>query len=113
MTLFLLISCTIGQPGPASEGSASVKAASAVKEIAVDAGTIANLAREIEQMSDPARARVAAGANPADEIAQMRVRMARIDTLHSALQEKMRAIEADIEGAGSPNLPHSTERKTE
>ncbi len=64
MFLLFAIACTIGEPGPATPGSTSARAAQTIRDIAHDAGAIANAAREIEEMSDPARSRVASGGEP-------------------------------------------------
>jgi hypothetical protein len=109
MILLLVLACTVGDSSPATPGSASAEAAAAVREIAVDAGAIANAAREIEQMSDPARSRVASGANPDHEIAKMRAKMAEIDAIHTELRAKLVAVEAQLATAAAAGVHSSAE----
>ena len=85
MFLFLL-ACTIGSEGPATPGSVSAVESNTVKSIAAQAGEVSNMARELEAMSSKARTRIAAGANPADEVARMEQLMKNIEPLEAELQ---------------------------
>ncbi len=92
----LLLACTVGAPGPATQGSPSAEAALRVQSIADKAGAVANAARELEQMSGPAREQVEAGLDPREHIRKMRATMAQIEALEQALQAELDAIEASL-----------------
>jgi uncharacterized protein YPO0396 len=85
MFLFLL-ACTIGSEGPATPGSVSALESKTVESIATKAGEVSNMARELEALSSKARTRIAAGSNPAEEVARMEQLMKNIETLEAELQ---------------------------
>ena len=93
---FLLLACTIGQSTPAQDGSASASMAAQAQSIADKAGAIANAARDLEQMSDPARERVAEGEDPRVHLEKMRAKMAEIEVLEAQLQTEVTAFEAGL-----------------
>jgi len=97
----VLLACTLGEPGPATAGSPAAEAAEKAQSISDKAGAIANAARELEQMSDPARERVAAGGDPAAEIAKMRQTMEKIERLEQSLRDELQALEAEIPESAS------------
>jgi hypothetical protein len=92
----MLLACAIGQPDPAADGSPSAQAATQAQTIADKAGAIANTARELEQMSDPARERVAEGEDPRAHMKRMREKMAQIEALEAELQAEVEAFEAKL-----------------
>ena len=92
----LLLACTIGQSTPAQDGSASAAMAVQVQSIADKAGAVANAARELEQMSDPARERVAEGEDPRAHMEKMRAKMAEIEALEAQLQTEVAAFESGL-----------------
>lgn len=91
MFLFLL-ACTVGSEGPATPGSVSATEINTVESIASKAGEVSNMARELEALSSKARTRIAAGSNPADEVARMEQLMKQIETLEADLQETNNAM---------------------
>jgi hypothetical protein len=92
----ILLACAIGQPDPAAVGSPSAQSAAQAQTIADKAGAIANAARELEQMSDPARERVAEGEDPHAHMQKMREKMAQIEVLEAELQVEVEAFEAGL-----------------
>ena len=94
--LWLLLACTVGSTGPATEGSPSAQEAAEVGQIAETAGAIANAARELESLSKPARDRIAAGGDPAAEVARAQMLMERITTLEAKLQADLDALETRV-----------------
>lgn len=94
------LACVIGGGGPASEGSQSQQEAQAMGRIADQAGAIANAARELESMSGPARTRVAAGGDPAEEVARMKALMGRIEEMETQLQLDIEALETRLQQSG-------------
>jgi hypothetical protein len=92
----LILACAISDPGPASSGSQSELTAARVQSIADKAGAVANAARELEEMSDPARSGVAAGEDPQEHIRKMRATMGKIEALDKALQRELEDMEASL-----------------
>ena len=98
MWMFLL-ACSIGQPDPASPGSASASLAQEAEAIADKAGALANAARELEGMSAPARKQVTGGEDPSEHLKKMRQMMEQIETLERELQADIDAMEDKLSAA--------------
>jgi len=92
----LLLACSVGSPDPAPTDSKSAQIAAQAQTISDQAGAVANAARELEQMADPARERVAAGEDPSVHMQKMREKMAQIEALEAALQAEVEAFEAAL-----------------
>ena len=95
----LLLACAIGQTDPAAPGSPSARSAEQAQLIADKAGQIAGLADELEQRSDPARERVAEGADPTEHMKKMRAKMAQIELLEAELQAEVQTFESGLQAA--------------
>ncbi len=103
----VLSACSIGDEGPAPQGTPSATAAARAGEIADQAEEIRRLAHELTSLTDEARRQVASGASTPDaEIAKMRALAAQIEEKEAALRANLVALEEGLHtDAGDPVWP--------
>ncbi|MDP6932834.1 MAG: hypothetical protein QGG40_07945 [Myxococcota bacterium] len=99
--LWLFLSCTLGDGGPATTGSISAREAGTVGLIAEQASELEALAKELEAACEQARNVEAAGLDQQTEIEKMRALVTRIEELNAPIQEQVRELEERVRAAGS------------
>jgi hypothetical protein len=92
--MFLLLACTIGDPGPATPGSPAAVEVENVQHVASQAAEVEALAKELEAAA--AAARSAAGPDREQRIARMRALVADVEAKNAALQADAKALEERI-----------------
>ena len=95
--LWFLLACTVGPAEHASPESASAAESERMTTTQTLAGRLAGKARELEEAAIASRKRMAAGSDPAAELAKIERLMAEIETMdaelrneHDALLERIR-----------------------
>ena len=100
--IVISLSCVVGESGPASPGSVAQTELAAVKQIASQAQQIEALAREVEGLTDQARA-AATEEERAVHVARIRELMAEVEAHNDALQDELTRLDARLHtAAGDP-----------
>ena len=109
MLLTIMIACSVGGTGPATQGSPAAEELAAVARIQEQAEDIESLSGQLEGLTDHARA-TEDGPERTAIIAQMRTVMAQITEKNTTLQADVEALEDRLHAAaGDPVHPTTAE----
>jgi len=90
--LWLLLACTVGPAEHASPESASAAESARMTNTQTLAGRLAGKSRELEAAAIASRKRMAAGSDPAAELANLETLMAEIEAMDAELRAEHEAL---------------------